>query len=1667
MADNLREYVVTLYRHEDLDSFYEDMETPGGNLYIPDRRIDVAMRRAISRNTNYWLTPEEAEELKKDPRIWDVALTGKESGIIVGPDGWYETDHFYSKELDIRQLSLTSNHKYRNWGLLRIANDPKDSNWGWNGTTIKTGSVSSALEGRDVDIVVTDNGIIADHPEFAVNSDGTGGSRVQQIDWYQYTSAAGYSGNFPTSGYKYTYDQTNTHGTMCAGVIAGNTQGWARKANIYDLIAYGSSNQNALSSTTVFDYIRAWHKSKPSGNPTIVNASWGSRRDTTLSNIQSISHRGTVYNGPFTSDIFANFGIYVRSGDRIQVPIYAVEYIADVEDLINDGIVFVAAAGNSYMKGTLPGEEDYNNTITFTDTFGNFLQNIFYHRGSTPGAVAGTISVGSTRSGTSQQRADYSTHGRVVNIWAPGTSILTPGSQSSGAYILGLQDPRSSKSEHQLCIQDGTSFAAPQVAGVLALHAELLRNIDQTKAFELLNTFKSADVPEVDAFEGYDSLSNLQDAIPTHLGFKNPTFNLLITTSNPTNNKVFTGGDTVTYTITTTNVPDGSQLYLQWSAPNFFVDNTTFTYVTINNNSASITRQTLSKLPGTGPYSATLRSGTNGENFLAFDNGDITIVAPSPTYTVVNNSAVIEGSDISFTVITTNVPDGTRLYYSLGYNDPNTTETDFTSASGSFTINGGVGTFDISIVEDFLTEGTQSFYVDIRTDSTSGTIVTTSFNIEIIDTSITPVIPTYSLSPSSLSVNEGDTITVTVNTTDIPNNTVLYWKAYGLETADSSDVNPSTGSVTINNNTGSFSFDIVSDLLTEGLENTICTLHTGSINGSTVATSDIIQINDTSKTIPTYSISPATNNVNEGSSLTFNITTTEVSDGTTLYWSVSDTSQFAVSSGSVVINNNTANFTVTPKEDRITEGNTTFNAILSTDDQAGITLAISNNVTINDTSISPSYVILTNNSNNDSSDVFPEDIITYTILTSNVPNGTVLYITNSSETEASSFVDGLTETTVTIQNNNAVFQRTIVTNIFSQKSAKIELRLDNYSGDIVAVSDLLNILPDPASYSVTANKTSVDEGDSVAFTIQGNVQDGTVLYWKILGNYDSQDFDNPIQGTVTLNSGVGNLILNIDEDLEIESGESFYLEIRINSYSGDIVATSDSIAINDTSIIPAGPTYTLSQSSLSIREGETLTITLDTTELSDQSLVRWIISGTNIDSGDFVGIPSLEGNFNIINNTSELDLTLRSDLKTEGTEYFILTLPDVPGTPGISVTINDTSLTPLPAVLPKFYVNASSPTIDEGTYIFFNIRATDLESNVTIGWNLQGIPTEGILGGVNSGTVLLEEKTEGEWTGTVQIGILEDFRTTGVRTAFLTISPGFPYVLEVSQSVIVRDTSLDIDPRYSLALNKTRVIEGGNVTVTVFATNVPDNTIVPLSILPWEGSDINEGDFVGIANLKELYFPPLKNNTASFTANTLDDFKFEQTEFFYFFVPGSVVATSQPIELIDSGNTLVTSNATFTGNVEISFLDKARIAPEIGGLSIGEGFWEDSSGKLSDSIFVQGKLPFAAENSAAFYQPFSYVIRSNKSIELWKDSIKRVLHPAGLALFSEIDSETLPGEEFNVEPSASDNAVIRDFFALTADNSRLPFCASNVVYTNTRFSIPLKSDFAYYIHREL
>ena len=105
---------------------------------------------------------------------------------------------------------------------------------------------------------------------------------------------------------------------------------------------------------------------------------------------------------------------------------------------------------------------------------------------------------------------------------------------------------------------------------------------------------------------------------------------------------------------------------------------------------------------------------------------------------------------------------------------------------------------------------------------------------------------------------------------------------------------------------------------------------------------------------PSYSVSTTSTAVNEGSSITFDVTTTELADGTTVYYDTNlDDADFSGSTenGSFTITSNAATFTVTLANDTFTEGAETLTARLY--DDAGRTnqVATSNSVTINDTSL--------------------------------------------------------------------------------------------------------------------------------------------------------------------------------------------------------------------------------------------------------------------------------------------------------------------------------------------------------------------------------------------------------------------------------------------------------------------------------------------------------------------------------------------------------------------------------------------------------------------------------------------------------------------------------------------------------------------------------------------
>ena len=102
-----------------------------------------------------------------------------------------------------------------------------------------------------------------------------------------------------------------------------------------------------------------------------------------------------------------------------------------------------------------------------------------------------------------------------------------------------------------------------------------------------------------------------------------------------------------------------------------------------------------------------------------------------PTYEIYAASpSVYEGQTLSFTVATTLVPDGTTLYYTVLNN---TTEgiTDISPISGSVVISSGSTTFTLSILTDALTEGTETFQVELRTIHVSGDVVAISQVVSI------------------------------------------------------------------------------------------------------------------------------------------------------------------------------------------------------------------------------------------------------------------------------------------------------------------------------------------------------------------------------------------------------------------------------------------------------------------------------------------------------------------------------------------------------------------------------------------------------------------------------------------------------------------------------------------------------------------------------------------------------------------------------------------------------------------------------------------------------------------------------------------------------------------------------------------------------------------------
>jgi hypothetical protein len=585
--------------------------------------------------------------------------------------------------------------------------------------------------------------------------------------------------------------------------------------------------------------------------------------------------------------------------------------------------------------------------------------------------------------------------------------------------------------------------------------------------------------------------------------------------------------------------------------------------------------------------------------------GPLAAAAPTPTYSLTSNSTVNEGFALSNTVNTNHVADGTTLYWRIDHGTTN--NDDFAAISGTTTINvphggtTGSGTFSINVEADALTEGnTSETFTVVISLAADGTALDSN-NVSINDTSLTA---TYSLTAGATSVDEGSNLTFTVSTTNVPLNNILYWGIVH-NTTSSSDFTTSQGQLTVNNApnfTDTFTVTPDADQLTDPNETFDVHLYTDAARSNSVASVTGIQVGDTSTTPPppTYAIAGIVSTVNEGGTLQFDVTTTNVANGTTLYWAAvgvntgtanrdpATAADFVNATGSFQISGNSHTFGVQISADTTTEATDgdEFEVQLSTT-QGGTAVATSQTIRINDTSQTPATPTYTMAGQGGATEVNEGSGFVIDITTTNVTGTPTLHWLIDSSSTAHQSNDFIT---------NGYFG-SVTLNSSQQGSFTVTPKADNltegdetffvklYPNSNYNSSEVLDTLgpitirdtSKAVSWTVTATGSPVDEGNTVTINVATTGVASGTYYWNIVGagsdpvtpadDFVAHEGSFTLTATGNVGDGTGSFTVQPEADTTTESTNAETYRVNIFTDSARTVnpAFVTNLVVNDTS----------------------------------------------------------------------------------------------------------------------------------------------------------------------------------------------------------------------------------------------------------------------------------------------------------------------------------------------------------------------------------------------------------------------------------------------------------------------------------------------------------------------
>ena len=855
-------------------------------------------------------------------------------------------------------------------------------------------------------------------------------------------------------------------------------------------------------------------------------------------------------------------------------------------------------------------------------------------------------------------------------------------------------------------------------------------------------------------------------------------------------------------------------------------------------------------------------------------------------------TTVNEGETITWTVSTVNFGSG-ELYYT---NSGTTSGGDFTDGvnSGNVAIVNDKGTIIKTLVNDLISDGTETIIMQLRTSSVSGPLVATAQTITVNDTSQTPPV-SYNFRPNTTSINEGQTVTWTVATTNFGNGTLYYNNSGTTSAADFTD-GVNSGSINIVNDQGSLSKTLVNDLTTEGSETIILNLRTGSLSGNIVTTANTVTVGDTSLTVPTYSIVPNVGFVAEGSAVRWTITTTNFGNGVVFYDNVGTASGADFSdasiSGNVTITNDQGSITkiVTNELESITY------SIFDTSSSATYNFTLTPS---NSTSYKPSIQYIGRDGTNQTSGVGGW---------MKVPPGSNNVI-----------VFGINQTSAPVQPTES-YLRTATTNTKVDLTNVVSLSFFYNLGDGATWGDPI----DPTDITGTGQEGLINveystDGStwtvlsSTSLTAAFNVWTSVVITTipagaKVAGGVfiryaqrGRNAYDPYARDTVGLTG-----LMATAQISALETSETIILRLKPNAQSSNVLATADTVTIVDSS-----PRYTLSTSSTlagqTAMASETpgsnqITATVNTVNVANGTVLAWTLDNppNGQAAGSAVDVSARTGSVTINSGTGQFSFSYVADQLTENTEYFTLNVRTSsiagPVVASTVVGITDTSVTP---PKPTYSVNPAGP-FREGQSTTVNVNTTNVANNTTLYWIVKHNTSSSVdfLGATSGSIVILNGQASFVLSPTA------DVTSEGTENFQIEIRSGsLSGTLEHTSSFFnIEDTSVPPPITYNITVRGgvASVNEGSNVIYDVTATNFGSGTLnarVNLS------GSLDANDFSATS-----FSVPITNGAGSVTVSVRAD---------SFTDPGE----SFTVSLLDtSGRVLVTSSA-------VTINDTSQTAP--------------------------------------------------------------------------------------------------------------------------------------------